>query len=83
MKNQLKRSNEKKIKQGDIILTPNNEIYMIIGGYIDGEDFYALVNLYSGEMLPSTLSTLKELADGLIDKNDIVFDKDEVIITNK
>ena len=83
MKNQLKRSNKKKIKQEDIVLTPSNDIYMIMGGYIDGEDFYALVNLYSGEMLPSTSRTLEEFADGLIDKNDIVFDKDEVIITNK
>lgn len=83
MKNKLTRENKRQAKPGSIILSTDNEVY-IVTSFIDNcsDDKYGLVNLRTGEMGLSTFYTLEDLNEQLITHDDIIYDSDEVAIIN-
>lgn len=79
MKNNLSRTNKKQIELARVVLDYNNEAYLV--AQISDEE-YCLINTRTGEREGIMFSSLKDLQKGLVDSNDIVYGKNEVMIMN-
>lgn len=78
MKNNLSRTNKKKIQLGGVVLDITDEVYLVTKF---PDDTYGLVNIRTGES-GFSFESLKDVQQNLINANDIIYDKDEVMIMN-